>query len=277
MSVLPNKPRVKPGSQRSSPSGHLKANVMEVERTWNNAFLVSPPGSGDVFPREAHISSARKILILRDFLLVFGLFGQYDSFQQRWESLLMPHCHGMLQRKGPQDPHRQLLSFFKEGNRSKRWNDLPPGLRSRIPKLPLLYFSNFTTPAKLFGRGKKTFLLHFNFWISISCSSLPTCKLYCQPNSFYYSWHLHGLRACSWVVAHSSLTAVARGRCFIFIYRWAHLGFGHWATLPQITCSASSRARTPAQNSFWAWQALRTLWCVSLAFRPQQDQVWKLL
>lgn len=143
----------------------------------------------------------------------------------------------------------------------RRWNDLPPGLRSRIPKLPLVYFSNFTTPAKLLGRGEKMCLLHFNFWISISCSSLPTCRLYCQPNSLYYSWWLHALQACSRAVSHSSFTAVARGRCSISIYRWAHLGFGHRATLPQITWYTSSRARTPTQNSFWAWQALHTPCC----------------
>lgn len=36
----------------------------------------------------------------RHFLLAFGIFSQYESSQPRWELLLMPHCHRMLQVEG---------------------------------------------------------------------------------------------------------------------------------------------------------------------------------
>lgn len=51
----------------------------------------------------------------RDFLLAFGLFGQYDSSQPGWELLLMPHSHGMLQLVGTSGPTQTAPFIFQIG------------------------------------------------------------------------------------------------------------------------------------------------------------------
>lgn len=63
-----------------------------MERTQGDEYTLTVCILRDnTFLTEAQLSSARKILTRRDFLLAFGLSGQYDSSRPGWESLLMPH------------------------------------------------------------------------------------------------------------------------------------------------------------------------------------------
>lgn len=68
----------------------MKQCILGLPSWWWQCF----PHRGSDFQRREYSHTQS------DFLLVFRLFGQYDSFQPRRELQLMPHCHGMLQLEG---------------------------------------------------------------------------------------------------------------------------------------------------------------------------------
>lgn len=118
------------------------------------------------------------------------------------------------------------------------------------------------TCAKVWGQGFQnhlwsTFLLlqlmprylaegKICFWTSISCSSLPASGYLTTSVTAGAAWFT-GVFSGRPYLLWASLK-YHEGRCFIFIYGWTHLDFGHWATLPGITCPATSRARTQSRT-----------------------------
>lgn len=123
---------------------------------------------------------------------------------------------------------------------------------------------------------KDRFLVHFTFLMSISCTGLPACRYYQRLLGLAPAGHCTVHRRVR-ALSHRSLTAVVRGRWFIFTYGWAHSGFGNRTLLPQIPCSASTKARIPTQNWFRAWQARSSHAVVRSHASALQDEVCKVL
>lgn len=120
------------------------------------------------------------------------------------------------------DQRTHTDSPFRFSNREtglEGCNDLRQGLRSRISKSPLVYFSAFTTHPRYLAEGK--------IYVFELASLAPVASLR-APNNLYFSWcGMVYRRVLGPSLSHLSLTEVAWGKVLYF-YLWMNT-FRLWA------------------------------------------------